>query len=42
MTSKSTCVAFNILIGERTAEQIKIAVGSALTELDNPGGLRRP
>ena len=26
----------NILIGERTAEQIKIAVGSALTELDNP------
>ena len=26
----------NILIGERTAEQIKIAVGSALTELENP------
>lgn len=26
----------NILIGERTAEQIKINVGSALTELDNP------
>ncbi len=26
----------NILIGERTAEQIKINVGSALIELDNP------
>ncbi len=26
----------NILIGERTAEQIKIEVGAALTELDNP------
>jgi len=26
----------NILIGERTAEKIKIAVGSALHELDNP------
>lgn len=26
----------NILIGERTAEQIKIEVGSALTELDDP------
>ncbi|MBP7272299.1 MAG: rod shape-determining protein [Saprospiraceae bacterium] len=26
----------NILIGERTAEQIKINVGSALTKLDNP------
>ena len=26
----------NILIGERSAEQIKINVGSALTELDNP------
>lgn len=26
----------NILIGERTAEQIKIEVGSALAELDNP------
>lgn len=26
----------NILIGERTAEKIKIAVGSALPELDNP------
>ncbi|NJC26323.1 rod shape-determining protein [Neolewinella antarctica] len=26
----------NILIGERTAEQIKFAVGSALPELDNP------
>jgi rod shape-determining protein MreB len=26
----------NILIGERTSEQIKIAVGSALQELDNP------
>ncbi|MBK8041675.1 MAG: rod shape-determining protein [Haliscomenobacter sp.] len=26
----------NILIGERTAEQIKILVGSALHELDNP------
>lgn len=26
----------NILIGERTAEQIKIQVGSALHELDNP------
>ena len=26
----------NILIGERTAEQIKIEVGSALPELDNP------
>nr|NJM01543.1 rod shape-determining protein [Desulfobacula sp.] len=26
----------NILIGERTAEKIKIEVGSALTELDNP------
>lgn len=26
----------NILIGERTAEQIKINVGSALPELDNP------
>ncbi len=28
--------AHNILIGERTAEQIKIHVGSALYELDNP------
>ncbi len=28
--------AHNILIGERTAEQIKINVGSALHELDNP------
>lgn len=26
----------NILVGERTAEQIKIEVGSALTELENP------
>ncbi|MDG1382270.1 MAG: rod shape-determining protein [Flavobacteriales bacterium] len=26
----------NILVGERTAEQIKIEVGSALTELDDP------
>lgn len=26
----------NILIGERTAEQIKIEVGAAMTELDNP------
>ncbi|MFO7874619.1 MAG: rod shape-determining protein [Bacteroidales bacterium] len=26
----------NILIGERTAENIKIEVGSALTEMDNP------
>ncbi len=26
----------NILIGERTAEQIKIEIGSALPELDNP------
>ncbi len=26
----------NLLIGERTAEKIKINVGSALTELDNP------
>lgn len=26
----------NILIGERTAENIKINIGSALTELDNP------
>lgn len=26
----------NLLIGERTAERIKIEVGSALTELDNP------
>ncbi|NIK73188.1 rod shape-determining protein MreB [Thermonema lapsum] len=26
----------NLLIGERTAEQIKIEVGSALAELDNP------
>ncbi len=26
----------NLLIGERTAEKIKIEVGSALTELDNP------
>lgn len=26
----------NVLIGERTAEQIKIHVGSALTHLDNP------
>lgn len=26
----------NLLIGERTAEQIKIHVGSALTELENP------
>ncbi len=26
----------NILIGERTAEQIKIEVGSAITELENP------
>src|SRR6476646_3107633 len=26
----------NILIGERSAERIKIEVGSALTELDNP------
>ncbi|MDR0419429.1 MAG: rod shape-determining protein, partial [Prevotellaceae bacterium] len=28
----------NIKIGERTAEDIKIKVGSALTELDNPPG----
>ncbi len=28
--------AHNILIGERTAEQIKIHVGSAMHELDNP------
>lgn len=28
--------AHNILIGERSSEQIKIHVGSALTELDNP------
>jgi len=28
----------NILIGERTAEKIKIAVGSALPELENPPG----
>ncbi|MEY2830681.1 MAG: hypothetical protein RIQ33_2539 [Bacteroidota bacterium] len=28
--------AHNILIGERTAESIKINVGSALTELENP------
>ncbi|MDD6210385.1 MAG: rod shape-determining protein [Bacteroidales bacterium] len=27
---------YNIKVGESTAEQIKIAVGSALTELDNP------
>jgi rod shape-determining protein MreB len=27
---------YNILIGERTAEKIKINVGSALTHLDNP------
>jgi len=27
---------YNLLVGERTAEQIKIAVGSALTELANP------
>ena len=26
----------NVLIGERSAEQVKIQVGSALTELDNP------
>jgi rod shape-determining protein MreB and related proteins len=26
----------NILIGERTAEQVKIEVGAAITELDNP------
>jgi len=26
----------NILVGERTAEQIKINVGAAMTELDNP------
>jgi rod shape-determining protein MreB len=26
----------NLLIGERTAERVKIEVGSALTELDNP------
>jgi rod shape-determining protein MreB and related proteins len=26
----------NLLIGERSAEKVKIAVGSALTELDNP------
>ena len=26
----------NILVGERTAEQIKIEVGSAMSELDNP------
>jgi rod shape-determining protein MreB len=26
----------NILVGERTAEEIKINVGAALTELDNP------
>lgn len=26
----------NILIGERTAEQLKIEVGAAITELDNP------
>ncbi len=28
--------AHNVRVGERTAEQIKINVGSALTELDNP------
>lgn len=28
--------AYNLFIGERTAEQIKIHVGSALPELDNP------
>ncbi|MBI5916318.1 MAG: rod shape-determining protein [Bacteroidetes bacterium] len=28
--------AHNILIGERSSEQIKIHVGSAMTELDNP------
>lgn len=28
--------AHNIKVGERTAEKIKIAVGSALTEIDNP------
>lgn len=28
--------AHNLRVGERTAEQIKINVGSALTELDNP------
>lgn len=27
---------YNLLVGERTAEQIKIAVGSAITELANP------
>ncbi|HAQ37725.1 MAG TPA: rod shape-determining protein [Saprospirales bacterium] len=27
---------YNLLVGERTAEQIKIAVGSAITELPNP------
>jgi rod shape-determining protein MreB len=27
---------YSVRIGERTAEDIKIAVGSALTELDNP------
>ena len=26
----------NILVGERTAERIKIAVGAAITELDEP------
>ena len=26
----------NILVGERTAEQIKIEVGAAISELDNP------
>lgn len=26
----------NLLIGERTAEKVKIEVGAALTELDNP------
>jgi rod shape-determining protein MreB len=26
----------NILVGERTAEEIKINVGAAMTELDNP------
>ncbi len=27
---------YNVLVGERTAEKIKIEVGSALTELENP------
>ena len=28
--------AHNVRVGERTAEQIKMNVGSALTELENP------